>query len=41
VVDLSTVVDVEDMDGAGVLLDPVDHPVGAAPGWAAQITKIA
>jgi hypothetical protein len=32
VVDLSAVVDVEDMDGAGVLLDPVDDPVGAAPG---------
>src|SRR3984893_10740589 len=32
VVDLRAVVDVEDVDGAGVLLDPVDDPVGAAPG---------
>jgi hypothetical protein len=25
-------VDVEDVDGSSVLLDPVDDPVGAAPG---------
>src|SRR5580658_1262192 len=29
---LCAVVDVEDVDGLGVLLDPVDDPVGAAPG---------
>ncbi len=29
VVNLSAVVDVEDVDGAGVVLDPVDDPVGA------------
>jgi hypothetical protein len=26
------VVDVEDVDGTGVFLDPVDDPVGAPPG---------
>ena len=25
-------VDVEDVDGTGVLVDPVDDPIGAAPG---------
>jgi hypothetical protein len=31
VVNLRAVVDVEDVDGAGVLVDPVDDPVGTAP----------
>jgi hypothetical protein len=31
-VDLQTVVDVEDMDDAAVLVDLVDDAVGAAPG---------
>ena len=31
-VDLGAVVDVEDVDGASFLLDPVDDSVGAAPG---------
>jgi hypothetical protein len=33
VVDLRAVVDVEDVDGAIGLVDPVDHPVRAAAGW--------
>ena len=32
VVDVGAVVDVEDVHGAGVLLDPVHDPVGAAAG---------
>ena len=42
VVDLSAVVDVEDVDGASVFLDPVDNPISTAPGsvtasqWAEQ-----
>jgi len=31
-VDLRAVIDVEDMDGATVLVDLVDDAVGAAPG---------
>jgi hypothetical protein len=31
-VDLGAVADVEDVDGAGIFVDPVDDPVGAAPG---------
>src|SRR5438034_1238832 len=31
-VDLGAVVNVEDMDGAAVFIDPVDDPVGAAAG---------
>ena len=30
--DLGAVVDVEDVYGAGVFVDPVDDPVGAAKG---------
>jgi hypothetical protein len=32
VVDLRAVIDVEDVDGAVSLVDPVDDPVGAAAG---------
>lgn len=41
-VNLCAVVDVEDMDGADVFLDPVDDPISTAPGsvtasqWAEQ-----
>src|SRR5215510_4824323 len=35
VVDLGTVVNVEDMDHAAVLVDPVDDAIGAAPGTVA------
>jgi len=31
-VDLGAVVNVEDMDGAAIFVDPVDDPVGAAAG---------
>jgi hypothetical protein len=31
-VDLGAVADVEDVEGAGVFVDPVDDPAGAAPG---------
>ena len=36
-VDLRAVVDVEDVDGAIGLVDPVDNPVGAAALWPAAL----